>query len=114
MNLNNNFLNHLKEYILATESEKYKELWDVIGILKNKSNQKFKFDLRPIKKVKEQFIGKEGSLDTKADKMVFETDTQWIIVDIEELHTSLKNKKEKIIYLNDILNNFEWNIIINK
>ena len=29
-------------------------------------------------------IGKEGSLKTKADKMVFETDSYWAVFDIEE------------------------------
>ena len=108
------FLKHLKVFTEATQEEKNKETWDVKGILRKHSNQEFKFDLRPLSKVKKDQLGKKGSLHTKADKMVFETENQWIIVDIEELHLYLKNKKEKIVYLEDILNSFEWNILINK
>ena len=109
-----NFLTYLKDYILATEIQKENELWDVQGILKDKSNQEFKFDLRPTKIVKDNLIGKEGKTSTKAQKIVFETDTQWIIVDVEELHNKLKRENISIIYLDNILNEFEWNIIINK
>jgi len=46
--------------------------------------------------------------------MVFNTEDKWIIVDIEELHNYLKNEKIKIIYLDKILSDFDWNIVINK
>ena len=108
------FLNYLKDYILATEIQKENELWDVQGILKDKSNQEFKFDLRPTKIVKDNLIGKEGKTSTKAEKMVFETEKQWIIVDMEELHNKLKKENTSIIYLENILSEFEWNIVINK
>ena len=42
-------------------------------------------------------IGKEGSLKTKADKMVFETDSYWAVFDIEELHKYLKVKKLNLV-----------------
>lgn len=108
------FLKNLKVFTEATQEEKNKETWNVKGILRKHSNQEFKFDLRPLSKVKDELLGKKGFLNTKADKMVFETNNQWIIVDIQELHLYLKNKKEKIVYLKDILNSFEWNIFINK
>ena len=40
------FVEKLKEVKYATPNQKKKELWDVEGIL---HNQKFKFDLRPLK-----------------------------------------------------------------
>lgn len=110
----NKFLNYLKEFTFPTQAQKDKELWDVKGFLKNKSNQEFKFDLRPIQKVKDNIIGKKGHLNTKADKMVFETSDKWIIIDIEELHEYLKNNKTKIVYLDKIIKEFYWNIIVNK
>ena len=85
----NKFLNYLKEFTFPTQAQKDKELWDVKGILKNKSNQEFKFDLRPIQKVKDNIIGKKGHLNTKADKT-------------------------KIVYLDKIIKEFYWNIIVNK
>jgi len=108
------FLDNFISYEKATHIQKRTELWDVKGILKKYSNREFKFDLRPISKVKDDQLGKQGFLKTKAEKMVFETKDQWVIIDIEELHQRLENKKEKIIYLDEILNNFEWNILINK
>ena len=38
---------HLTKVKHATKKQKEKELWDVSGILKNRLNQKLKYDLRP-------------------------------------------------------------------
>ena len=56
----------LENYKLATDRQRKREFWNVEGIIKGKSNQSFKFDLRPIIK-----NAKGGSFKTKADKMVF-------------------------------------------
>jgi len=108
------FLSLLKEYKLANQHEKENELWDVRGTLEKHSNREFKFDLRPIQNLNNNLFGKKGSTKTKADKMVFNTKDKWIVVDIEELHDYLKNEKTKIIHLDKILLDFDWNIIINK
>ena len=81
-------------------------MWDVEGIL---HNQKFKFDLRPIKNNM-----KIGSFKTKADKMVFDMKDKWIILDIEELHSYIKTKNLKDIHLEDLISKLEWNIILPK
>ena len=107
------FLKHLKNIKYPIKKQKQKELWDIEGIIKNKSNQSFKFDLRPISKHGNE-LGKKGSIETKANKMVFEAKDQWIIVDIEELHTYLKENKLKKVYLQDLLSKLEWNIILPK
>tara|TARA_R110000822_G_scaffold167299_1_gene307440 strand:+ start:260 stop:592 length:333 start_codon:yes stop_codon:yes gene_type:complete len=109
-----NFLKNLNTFTEATQKEKIKEIWDVKGILKKHSNQEFKFDLRPLSNVKNDLFGKKGFINTKSDKMVFETDTQWIIIDTKELHEYIKKNKIEIVYLDNILNEFYWNIIINK
>jgi hypothetical protein len=90
-----------------------KESWDIAGIIKGQ-NRFYKFDTRPIQKTKEGKIGKYGSFNTKADKIVFESKQQWIIVDIEELHTYLKENKLKEVHLQDLLSKLEWNIILPK
>ena len=105
-----NFLNKLKNIKYASTCKKNKELWDVSGILKDRSNQEFKFDLRPLNKD----LSQKGSFKTKADKMVFETVSEWIIVDIEELHLYIRKHKLKIVKLEDLLNKLEWNIILPK
>ena len=101
-----NFYNKLKNYKLANLKQKKTELWDVEGVL---HNQKLKFDLRPLKN-----NTKFGSLKTKADKMVFDIEDKWVIVDIEELHTYIKEHKLKIVQLEDLISKLEWNIILPK
>jgi hypothetical protein len=101
-----NFIDKLKDKKYAVQNQKEKELWDVEGVL---HNQKFKFDLRPLKN-----NSKFGSLKTKADKMVFNMKDRWIIVDIEELHAYIKEHKLNVIQLEDLISKLEWNIIILK
>jgi hypothetical protein len=101
-----NFNTKLKEKTLANNKQKNTELWDVEGIL---HNQKFKFDLRPIKK-----NSKIGNFKTKADKMVFDMENEWVIVDIEELHQYLKENKLKEVHLQDLISKLDWNIILPK
>jgi len=103
------FVDNLISIKYPTETEK-KELWDVSGILKNRSNQKFKFDLRPLNKD----LSKKGSFKTKADKMVFETISEWILVDIEELHNYIKQHKLKVVELEQLISKLDWNIILPK
>ena len=101
-----NFINRLTNIKYANQHQKTKELWDVEGIL---HNQKFKFDLRPLSN-----NAKQGSFKTKADKMVFDIKDQYVIVDIEELHTYLNNNKVKIANLEDLISKLDWNIILPK
>jgi len=97
-----------------TEKQKEKELWDVEGILKKKSNKKLKFDIRPFIKQNTGVLGKIISSSTKANKIVFENETHWIIADVEELHNYILTHKLKIINLEDIIKILEWNINIKK
>jgi hypothetical protein len=96
---------HLSDVVYPVK----KEGWDVRGILKNRLNQNFKFDLRPIKN-----NAKIGNFKTKADKMVFDMKDQYIIVDIEELHQYLKENKLKDVHLQDLISRLDWNIILPK
>ena len=111
--MHNKFECNLTEVTKATVAQRTKELWDIEGIIKNKSNQSFKFDLRPISKHGNE-LGKKGSIQTKADKMVFESKDQWIIIDLAELHKYLKENKLEKVFLQDLLSNLEWNIVLPK
>ena len=102
-------LGFLSDITYATLNQRKKELWDVEGILKNRLNQKFKFDLRPLKN-----NIKTGSFKSKADKIVFDMKDQFIVVDTEELHQYLKENKLKEVHLQDLLSKLEWNIILPK
>tara|TARA_R100000084_G_scaffold108344_1_gene70756 strand:+ start:441 stop:776 length:336 start_codon:yes stop_codon:yes gene_type:complete len=108
------FLKYIKVVSHATLKQQKNELWDVSGIIKDRSNQEFKFDLRPITKQPNNFIGKKGQTNTKADKMVFDIKDQFIIVDIEELHQYIKEKDLKIVYLDKLISELDWNIILPK
>jgi hypothetical protein len=103
------FINLLKKVNYPSPNQKNKELWDIEGIIKDKSNQSFKFDLRPLKN-----NVKGGSFNTKADKMVFDMKDQFIVVDTEELHQYLKENKLKEVHLQDLISKLEWNIILPK
>jgi len=106
-NLNNIFKNYLEDIEYPSEKEK-NELWNIAGILKNRLNQKLKFDTRPI--VKEGF--KSGSFKSKADKMVFYLNKKWVIVDVEELHQYIKENKVKDIHLEELIKKLDWNIVL--
>ena len=80
-----NFIDLLSSVTLANKNQREKELWDVEGVLKDRLNQKFKFDLRPIKD-----NVKIGSFKSKADKMVFDMKNEYVIVDLEELNKHIK------------------------
>ncbi len=104
---------NLKDVTYASQKQKEEERWDVEGILHKRLNQKFKFDLSPIKHSNGEHY-KKGNIFSKSDKMVIESSSQWIIIDTEELHEYIKKYKKLDIQLDDILENFDWNIVINK
>lgn len=110
MSILDRFSKHLKEISYPKKFEG----WHVEGILINKSNQLHKFDVQGMTRVDEDRLERNGSFKSKADKMVFETDVNWIVVDLEELHNYVKNTNNKDINLNTIVNEFQWNIILVK
>ena len=108
------FLKNLIDIEWPSKKQEMEELWTVSGILKERYNKKFKFDLRPISKFKDNDFGKTASFNSKADKMVFDIEDQWIIIDMEEMHSFIKDKKIKDVNLIDLIQNLEWNVIILK
>ncbi len=100
------FLKLLKNTSKPTSKQRREELWDIEGIL---HNQKFKFDTRPLKN-----NIKGGSFKTKADKVVYDINDQYIIVDVGELHKFLKDKKLKKVVLEELISELDWNIILPK
>tara|TARA_R110000787_G_scaffold114300_1_gene223999 strand:- start:28 stop:348 length:321 start_codon:yes stop_codon:yes gene_type:complete len=103
------FIDKLIDIKYATQNQKQKELWNVEGILKDRLNQKFKFDLRPLKN-----NAKTGSFKTKANKIVFDIKDQFIIVDTEELHQYIKENDLKEVHLQSLISKLDWNIILPK
>lgn len=106
-NLNKSFEKYLED-IKYPSKEQQNELWNISGILRNRLNQKLKFDTRPIQK--EGF--KVGSFKSKADKMVFYLNKKWIIIDMEELILYIKNNNMKDIKIEQLIDKLDWNIIL--
>jgi len=46
--------------------------------------------------------------------MVFETISQWIIFDTEELNEYVKSMDKRDFNLDELLDNLSWNLIIDK
>ena len=86
--------------------------WHISGILPKHSNQMHKYDVRGMRTEDNGHLSKPGSTQSEADKMVFETDINWLIFDTEELHKHLYNNKLKIIHLDKMIDNLRivWKI----
>jgi hypothetical protein len=86
--------------------------WQVEGLLK-KSNQYLKFDIRFLN----DFTGKKGKLissTSKADKILFEDDKNWILVDTQGIIKHMKEHSLKEVKLEELIKNIDWNIILPK
>jgi len=111
MSLLTKFVNQCLENATYPEKPTY---WHVQGILKNKSNQIFKFDVRGMQKQQENRLEKKGNINSNAEKMVFETGLEWIILDNEELNNYVIKHNLKDILFEDLLENLEWIIRFKK
>lgn len=96
------------------EYPKEKCSWNISGMLLNKSNQVFKFDVRPMFEMPSGELGKTGNTSSKADKMVFETEKEWIILDTLELNEYVRKQNKKCFNIQELLKDLSWNTIIYK
>jgi len=101
------------KYLNAIEYPKEKTSWNIAGILNDK-NAFYKFDVRELTRTSATRAYQTGKTNTKADKMVFELDARWVIVDIQELHKYLKKYQKKDFELKELLSKLEWNISLPK
>jgi len=107
--MNIEFVNQYLTNIKWNDSEE----WQVEGLIKKLSNQYLKFDIRFLK----DFSNKQGKLinyNSKADKVLFENDKEWILIDTQELIKYVKISNLKEINVDDLLSNIDWNIILPK
>ena len=108
-----NIIERFSHYLDSVEYPKEKTSWNIAGVIKGQ-NGFYKFDTKSLIKTKEGQIGKYGSFNTEADKIVYDIKDQFIIVDTEELHRYLKDNKVKIVQLEDLISKLDWNIILPK
>jgi len=102
----------VKEYLTNIKWKNDKD-WQVEGNIKKLSNQYYKFDIRFLK----DFDDKKGKLinsKSQADKVLFEDDKNWILVDTQELIKHMKDHSLKEIKLEELIKNIDWNIILPK
>ena len=102
----------VKQYLSNTKWNKGED-WQVEGNIKRLSNQYLKFDIRFLK----DFNDKKGKLinsKSQADKVLFEDDQNWILVDTQELIKYMKISDLKQINLEQLLSNIDWNILLPK
>jgi hypothetical protein len=87
--------------------------WQVSGIIDRISNEYLKFDIRFLN----DFNDKKGKLinsQSKAEKVLFEDDTNWILVDTQELIKHMKQSNLKEIKLEELIKTIDWNIVLPK
>jgi hypothetical protein len=102
----------VKEYLTNIKWKNDKD-WQVEGNIKKLSNQYYKFDIRFLK----DFNDKKGKLinsKSHADKVLFEDDKNWILVDTQELIKHMKEFNLKEVKLEELIKSIEWNIILPK
>ena len=114
MNIETKFSIHLDNILWPTEEQENNEQWNISGRLKKNSNQEFKFDVRPMFQMPNNQLGKKGTTSSKADKIVFETNKDWVIIDVPELHEYVRKQSVKIVQFEDLLVKLEWNIVLPK
>jgi hypothetical protein len=101
----------VKEYLTNVNWINNKD-WQVEGLLKQ-SNQYLKFDIRFLN----DFDDKKGKLinsKSQADKVLFEDDRNWILVDTQELVKYMKEHDLKEVKLEELIKIIDWNIILPK
>lgn len=108
-----NIIQRFSNYLINIKYPQTECSWNISGNLKQ-SNSFYKFDVRDMFKMTNGQLGKKGDINSKADKMVFELNEKWIILDIEELHKYIKQSNLKILQLEDLISKLDWNIILPK
>lgn len=107
MDLNQDFVS---KYIDNPTWNKHNYDWQVSGFINqsNLSNQLLHIDIRRHKDFK------NIKINTKADKVLFENQGKWILVDTEELINYIKQNNIKNVTLQDLISRLDWNIILSK
>ena len=102
----NQYLSNIKWY--------NNQYWQVEGIIKGRSNEQLKFDIRYLKDFPEDKKGKLVNSKSPADKVLFENEKEWILIDAQGLIDYMKKLKLKEVKLQDLVSKLEWNIILPK
>jgi hypothetical protein len=103
----------VKQYLSNIKWDLDNSQWQVSGIIERISNEYLKFDIRFLN----DFNDKKGKLvnsKSQADKVLFENDKEWILVDTQELIKHMKEFNLKEVKLEELIKTIDWNIILPK
>ena len=106
-------LKRFSKNLTSVEYPKEKTSWNIAGIIKGQ-NAFYRFDVRDMFEMPNGTPAQSGRLDTKAQKMVLESNKQWLILDLEELHEYIRREKKMKVYVNDLISDLEWTIFLAK
>jgi len=98
----------------ANKEEEEEKFWQVEGIIKKHSNQLFKFDISFLKFYPNNKIGKKITDKSKSDKILIEEYKNWVLIDTKEVIEYVVKNQLKEIYLDDLKEKLDWNIILPK
>ena len=51
---------------------------------------------------------------TKSNKILFEDENKWVLIDTQEFLQYMKDNTIKVVVLDELINGLEWNIILPK
>jgi hypothetical protein len=88
--------------------------WQVEGNVEKKSNQYYKFDIRYLNDFPKDKKGKLINSKSKADKVLFEDNKNWILIDTKEFIQYMKKHSLKEIKLEELINIIDWNMVLPK
>ena len=107
-------VNFVKEYLSNVRWNLDNNQWQVSGMIDRVSNEHLKFDIRFLKDFPKDKKGKLIKFHARADKVLFENNKQWILIDTQELMKYIKKHKLKEVRLEELLPNVEWTIVLPK
>lgn len=103
----------VEKYLTNVEWNLKNKQWQVAGNLSSQSNRHFKFDIRNVIPTEKGFK-KIIEYNNESDKILFETEKDWVLLDTEECVEYVKNNKLSKVTLQTLLDNLDWNIVLNK
>lgn len=104
----------VKEYLSNVEWNKKNEDWQISGIVHGMSNKHLKFDIRNLRNNKNNEKEKFVKYKNSSNKILFETQKDWILIDTKEFVKYMKKNQINTIKLEDLLNSFKLTIILPK
>jgi len=89
-------------------------LWQVAGLIKDRTNVKYKFDVRDMIIRGNNTFEKHFSSKSDADKIVFELRDKWVIFDKADILQYIKTSNNKILKIEDLVSKLDWTIFLDK